>query len=48
MLTRLDAQRNLVTSQQTTISTRLALLQARVDLYRALGGGWRETSATAE
>lgn len=47
MLTRLDAQRNLVTSQQATIDARLALLQSRVDLYRALGGGWQDHEANA-
>ncbi|KEA63346.1 RND efflux system, outer membrane lipoprotein CmeC [Marinobacterium lacunae] len=46
MLTRLDAQRNLVASQQASISARLALMQAKVDLYRALGGGWQERSST--
>lgn len=48
MLTRLDAQRNLVSAQQASISARLALLQSKVDLYRALGGGWQERSLTAE
>ena len=42
MLPRLDAQRSYVGSQQAMINTRLALLQSRVDLYRALGGGWSE------
>ncbi len=46
MLTRLDAQRNLVSSQQASIRARLSLLQSRVNLYRALGGGWQETTAT--
>ncbi len=44
MLTRLDAQRNLVASQQSAINTRLALLQAKVDLYRALGGWYQSQS----
>ncbi|TCK16461.1 efflux transporter outer membrane subunit [Marinobacterium mangrovicola] len=47
MLTRLDAQRNLVSSQQASITARLSLLQSRVDLYRALGGGWKENTETA-
>lgn len=41
MLTRLTAQQNLVSSQESTIVTRLSLLQSKVDLYRALGGGWQ-------
>ncbi|MBV1790646.1 efflux transporter outer membrane subunit [Marinobacterium sp. D7] len=48
MLTRLDAQRNLVSAQQASISARLALMQAQVDLYRALGGGWRADSSVSE
>jgi multidrug efflux system outer membrane protein len=48
MLTRLDAQRNLVASQQATIDARLALAQAKVDLYRALGGGWQADDTGAE
>lgn len=48
MLTRLDAQRNLVTSQQASITAQLSLLQSKVDLYRALGGGWKETTETTE
>ncbi|GGC11880.1 outer membrane protein OprM [Marinobacterium zhoushanense] len=47
MLTRLDAQRNLVAAQQASIGARLALMQAKVDLYRALGGGWRDQSPEA-
>jgi multidrug efflux system outer membrane protein len=39
-LTLLDAQRSLFSNQQTLISDRLAQLQAEVNLYRALGGGW--------
>ncbi|MFT3804192.1 MAG: efflux transporter outer membrane subunit [Burkholderiaceae bacterium] len=38
----LDAQRSLYTVQQSVIQTQLAQLQARVTLYRALGGGWQE------
>ena len=48
MLTRLDARSNLVTAQQSTITTRLSLLQAKVDLYRALGGGWLESTPLSE
>lgn len=35
----LDAQRSLFTVQQAVVQTRLALLQNRVAVYRALGGG---------
>lgn len=41
-LTRLDAQRSLFSARQTLISTRLALLQNQVALYKAVGGGWQE------
>ncbi|WP_214509164.1 AdeC/AdeK/OprM family multidrug efflux complex outer membrane factor [Pseudomonas brassicacearum] len=39
-LTFLDAQRSLFSNQQRLINDRLAQLQAEVNLYRALGGGW--------
>lgn len=48
MLTRLDAQRNLVASQQATINARLSWLQSQVDLYRALGGGWTDITPSAD
>jgi multidrug efflux system outer membrane protein len=41
----LDAQRDLFTAQQLLIQSQLARLANLVDLYRALGGGWRERSA---
>lgn len=41
-LTFLDAQRSLFSNQQALISDRLAQLMAQVNLYRALGGGWKE------
>ncbi|WP_367375293.1 AdeC/AdeK/OprM family multidrug efflux complex outer membrane factor [Pseudomonas lini] len=41
-LTFLDAQRSLFSNQQRLINDRLAQLQAEVNLYRALGGGWDE------
>lgn len=44
-LTVLTAQRDLFTAQQLLIRSRLARLTNLVDLYRALGGGWRERSA---
>jgi outer membrane protein, multidrug efflux system len=46
-LVALTAQRDLFAAQQGLIQSRLARLSNLVDLYRALGGGWRERSATA-
>jgi outer membrane protein, multidrug efflux system len=46
-LTVLTAQRDLFAAQQQLIQTRLSRLANLVDLYRALGGGWRESTATA-
>ena len=43
-LTFLDAQRSLFSAQQALISDRLAQLTSEVNLYKALGGGWRERS----
>lgn len=45
-LTLLDAQRSLFSAQSTLISDRLAQLTAEVNLYKALGGGWSEYTAT--
>ena len=41
-LTLLTAQRDLFSARQLLIQTRLARLTNLVDLYKALGGGWRE------
>jgi multidrug efflux system outer membrane protein len=41
----LDSQRELYGAQQALIQTRLADFVSRIDLYRALGGGWREHTA---
>jgi len=41
-LTVLDAQRDLYLAQTQLIEVRLARLTNLADLYRALGGGWRE------
>ncbi|WP_426808278.1 efflux transporter outer membrane subunit [Pseudomonas sp. WOUb67] len=41
-LTFLDAQRSLFSAQQGLITDRLAQLVAEVNLYAALGGGWKE------
>jgi multidrug efflux system outer membrane protein len=40
----LTAQRDLFAAQEILIQSRLARLANLVDLYRALGGGWRERS----
>jgi NodT family efflux transporter outer membrane factor (OMF) lipoprotein len=40
-LEELDAQRNLYTAENNVLLLRASLLTAHVDLYRALGGGWR-------
>jgi outer membrane protein, multidrug efflux system len=45
-LTLLTAQRDFYGAQQQLIQTRLARLTNLVDLYKALGGGWRERTAT--
>jgi hypothetical protein len=37
----LDAQRSLYSAQQAQLQARLLRLTSLVDLYRALGGGWR-------
>jgi outer membrane protein, multidrug efflux system len=43
-LDQLDAQRSLFASQQALVQVKLALLQNRIAVYRALGGGWTETA----
>jgi multidrug efflux system outer membrane protein len=45
-LTLLTAQRDLFAARQQLIQTRLARLTNLVDLYKALGGGWKERTAT--
>ena len=42
-LEELDAQRNAFSAENTVLQLRANWLQAHVDLYRALGGGWRPT-----
>lgn len=42
----LDSQRQLFAAQQELIGLELQRQQNRVSLYRALGGGWQETSMT--
>lgn len=43
MLTMLDTQRTLFTAQDLDLQLRQQRLQASVDLYRALGGGWQRS-----
>ena len=43
----LDAQRSLFTVEQSTVSVRLAQLLNQIALYKALGGGWSDKTATA-
>lgn len=43
-LTLLDAQRSLYTARQAYLSLQLDDLANRVNLYKVLGGGWKETS----
>ena len=42
LLALLDAQRTLYAAQDLSVQLRMARLQARVSLYRAMGGGWRQ------
>ncbi|MCY1285009.1 Outer membrane protein OprM [compost metagenome] len=46
-LTLLDAQRQLFSARQQLIGDRLNQLASEVNLYKALGGGWKEQGATA-
>lgn len=43
----LDAQRSLFALEQSTVSVRLAQLLNQIALYKALGGGWSDKTATA-
>jgi multidrug efflux system outer membrane protein len=43
-LEELDAQRNAFSADQAVLQLRASLLGAHVDLYRALGGGWKPMS----
>jgi multidrug efflux system outer membrane protein len=45
-LTVLTAQRDLFAARQLLIQTRLARLANLIDLYKALGGGWSERTAS--
>ena len=44
LLTLLDVQRNLYAAQDESVQLRQQRLQARVALFRALGGGWTSSS----
>ena len=44
-LTLLDAQRQLYSVQQQLIADRLAQLTSEVNLFKAMGGGWQETTS---
>ena len=43
----LDAQRELFSAQQSLVQAQLLRLNNAIDLYRALGGGWQESSSAA-
>lgn len=42
----LDAQRALFTAQQAVVQVQAAMVQNQVNLYKVLGGGWAEPTAT--
>ena len=42
----LDAQRSLFALEQSVVQVRLAQLQNQVNLYKVLGGGWTQASAS--
>lgn len=44
----LDAQRALFALEQADVQTRLAQLLNRVNLYKAMGGGWHEASTSMQ
>lgn len=46
LLTLLDAQRTLFQTRDQLVQLRLARLVATVDLYKALGGGWKADGST--
>lgn len=46
-LEQLDVERQLRDVEQQQVTAKLSLLNATVDLYRALGGGWEEPAAVA-
>jgi outer membrane protein TolC len=48
LLSLLDAQRSLFQVQDSLVQQRLSRLNAAVDLYKALGGGWQLAQQDAE
>jgi multidrug efflux system outer membrane protein len=44
----LDSQRSDYAARQRLIAVRLAEQSNRVNLYKALGGGWREKSPSSK
>ncbi len=42
----LDAQRTLFSTQLSVVQVKNNLLLAQIDLYRALGGGWSDSSGS--
>ena len=44
----LDAQRSWYSAQQQLISGQQALLASQISLYKVLGGGWQQSSTSAE
>lgn len=48
LLNLLDTQRSLFSAQEQLIQLHLAQLNAALDLYKALGGGWRQQPATTD
>jgi outer membrane protein TolC len=45
VLTMLNTENALFTAQDTLVQVKYQHLQALVDLYQALGGGWRQAQA---
>ena len=42
------AQNDWFSAQQTIVQTRFAKISSMISLYKALGGGWTETTVPAE
>lgn len=47
-LTVLDAERSLFNAEVAFTQTKVTIHQARIGLYKAMGGGWTEAAATVE
>jgi NodT family efflux transporter outer membrane factor (OMF) lipoprotein len=48
LLSVLEAQRTVYSARDQLVTLRLSRLQAAIELYKALGGGWREKVVVAE